>query len=246
MLHRITAVAGKGLRHWRWWLAGGGGLLLILLAAAWLMFQRIPTWYRPVELAPEQLQQVRDDLVRTGDGFTERVANSGAPFEYRVTQDQINRWLAARAEIWPAAREWLPPELSNPFVVIRPDGLRVAVTWRSQQVRTVLSALVGLQADEAGIHVRLKSLHCGSLPVPQAIVQEELKSIRLWKPGSRARGQAGPGVLPDPRDLFDGLIFPRVWLWPEPRRVCTIAGLKCEDGVLTVTVVPSVPQPGRR
>lgn len=243
---RITAFARKSLRHWRWWLTGGLLLLLLVAAVGWLMFQRIPSWYRPVDLPPEQLQQVRDDLVRTGDGFSVLVVQSQEPFEYRITQDQINRWLAAREDIWPGSREWLPPELSNPFVSITPEGVRVAVTWRNGQVRTVFSGLVGLHADEQGIHLRLKSVQCGALPVPQDIIQEQLRSVKLWRPGTRARGQAGPGTLPDPRDLFEGLVFPKAWIWPEPRRVCTITGLRCEEGALTVTVLPSPPQPGRR
>jgi hypothetical protein len=219
-------------------LAGGG------VATLWLLFQHVPAWYRPVQVAPDSAHQIRNDMLRAQDDFAGLLARSDSPFEYRVTQDQLNAWLAAREDIWPLAREWLPAGVSEPFVVIAPEGVRVAATWSRDSIQTVVSADLAVRADDGAIHLKLQAVKSGSLPVPAdwlrqllAGLRADFREARLDVPGRPARGAR-------PADLFDGVSVPNEGTWWEPRRRLRVIGLRLEPGAVTLTIRP-LPHRGR-
>jgi predicted PurR-regulated permease PerM len=67
--------------RWKRVLAGLGLAVVAFLVAAWLLFQHVPSWYRPVEVAPDQVSQVQADLMRTTDALNERMVRADQPFE---------------------------------------------------------------------------------------------------------------------------------------------------------------------
>jgi len=227
-------------RWWRWGTAAGVMLLLGAALTAWLMFQHIPSWYQPMEIARADLQRVRDDFVATFDGLTLAMASADRPFDYTFTQDQINAWLAAREEMWPLSREWLGPLMSDPFVAIDRGGIRLGATYRQDGVQTVASARVELQARADGVAVRLTEVAGGSLRVPQTWIRPELAKLdrTVWPAGERSKHQVGPGRLPALSELFEGAVFPNAWRWNNPRRSFRISNLKLQDGALVVTFDP--------
>ncbi|HPD29979.1 MAG TPA: hypothetical protein PLL20_08295 [Phycisphaerae bacterium] len=222
-------------------LCAAGLLILVTGVTLWLMFQHIPSWYRPPAIAPANHQRIRNDWAGSRDSLQQAMLRE-EPFEFAVTQDQINSWLAIREAIWQLSREWLPSALSEPFVRIEKDSLRLAATYRSGSIRTVLSARLEIALRADGIWVRLAGLDAGSLGVPDAWVRERLRLIdgRAWSPGKKSRYQLGGPPLPSLPTLPDGAVFPATWVWKESELALPfeIAGLRFEPGVLVVSLRP--------
>jgi hypothetical protein len=183
---------------------------------------------------------VLNDLTRTTDTLSERMAHADEPFRIRFRQDQINSWMAAREAIWPLAREWLPPTLSDPFIRFAPDGVRLAITYNNDTLRAVLSAQLLVSAKEDAIRVRLAEVSGGSLPVPTEWLRDELQKIDTgaWPAGQRLEQQAGPGTIPPLASLLSGADFPNAWIWWDSKRPYKITDFELEPGAVVVTFQP--------
>jgi hypothetical protein len=251
----LAALADRKRRrlHWKWLLAGLGLAGITFLVVSWLLFQHVPSWYRPLEVPPDQVQHVQADLIRTTDTLNERMVRANAPFEFQISQDQVNAWLAAREEIWPLSREWLPKGLTDPFITIEPEALRVAASVQWGSVQTVISAQIAVSADEEQIHVRLVEVRGGSLPVPGDWIERQLVRFqqaqggRLHWPWSPQAGSDDRNTIPL-GDLLKGISVPNRGVWRQldiPPRPFRVIGLKLEPGLLTVTVRPLSERVGR-
>jgi hypothetical protein len=210
-----------------------GGMLLLAIAG-WLSLQHIPAWYNPQPVPAVQLQHVKDDLVATVASLSERM-NGGAPFTFRITQAQLNAWLAAREQIWPPAQAWIPPEMENPYVVFRPGRIVLAGTVRWGGIRTVLSAAAAPSVTDAGVTVRLSDIRGGSLPVPDAWVRQQLESLELRQ---RRRHAEDPATMLPLGELLEGASFPAEFVWPNPHRPFRLLDIRVEDGALTLEIQP--------
>jgi hypothetical protein len=226
--------------RWRWIFGAALAVLIAAVAALWLLFQHIPTWYRPVLLGPEEVQQVKDDLVQTFDGISTALAGNSSRVEVRLTEAQLNRWLAAREEVWPLAREWLPAELSHPVLVIEQDTIRLAATLRQGGIQAIAGIRFRVTGDREGIHLRLLDVSGGSLNVPQGWVREHLARLDAggWPAGQTVGGQHGDEPLPALSDLFEGATFTNTWVWQNPKRPFRINWLRAEPGALVAEFEP--------
>jgi len=242
------AMARRWRRWLRWSLLAGSLAALGAAAVGWLMFQHIPSWYRPAAIAPGDLQAVRDDLARTFDTLSGLLIHEDGPFEYRLTQDQINAWLAAREDIWPGSREWLPPTLSEPFVSLDADGLRLAATYRQGGLQAVVSLRLTARAEREGIIVRLTQVSGGSLGIPRSWVCEHLLALDAgaWPVGKRSRLQLAGDPLPPLSSLFEGIRLPHAWIWENGKQPFRIIDLQFEPGAGVITFEPLPREPSGR
>jgi len=223
-------------KWWRWILALLGLGLVTFLGVTWLLFQRVPSWYQPLEVGPGWVDSVRNDFVAAQADLNERLSLLNSPFDYKISQEQLNAWIAAREDIWPLSRQWLPPELSRPFVRLDEGEVRIAATYDTGSVQTVLSARLAAAADEESIRLKLLEVHSGSLPVPTQWLQKQVSELAK-------RAANGTSMeLPDGRrieldDLFKGVSLPNegVWWQEQPYRVI---GLRLKPGVMTLTFRP--------
>lgn len=234
-----------GRFRWLKWAALAGGLAVTAAGATvWLMFQHIPSWYRPVAIVPasDADQRVRNDWLGAIGRLREHLLREKQPFEFVVSQDQLNAWLAVRETIRPQTRNWLPPALSDPFVLIERDGLRLAATYRSGAVRTVVSARLQVRVERDGIRVTLREVAGGSLGMPESWLRERLTLLdgRLWPSGRKSPYQLGGLPLPSLTGLPDGIGLPNTWVWREAELQLPfrITGLRLEPGVLVVNLLP--------
>jgi hypothetical protein len=205
----------------------GGGV------TGWMLFQHIPAWYVPAQVPAADLQAVRDDLVRTQDSFSEHLQSEGT-FKFRITQDQINAWLAAREQMWPEVRKWVPPMMEDPFIAFEPGRVVLAGTVALGNVRTVLSASVQLAVDGKGLAVRLAGVKGGSLPVPDALVREQLRQLDTRRRNDR---DVSPG-LPAIEQLMAGTHVPGEFVWWNGNRRLQIRGIRVEHGAITFRIEP--------
>lgn len=240
-------MAGRGRkRAWvKWTSLAAGGLLLVAVAIVWLLFQHVPRWYRPAEIAPEHLQDVRNDLLAFQNDLGERMALSDSVFEIRVSQKQVNAWLAAREDIWPLSREWLPEAVNRPFVVFEAGGVRVGATCQYGSVQSVVSVLVGVAADENLVHCRVVEVNSGSLPLPRDTILKILEEA--FSAGHfRLPSMDGHRRTAELSELFTGLSFSNMGVWWEPRRRFRVVGVRLEPGMLMVKIRPLAFADGRR
>jgi hypothetical protein len=224
-------------------LAGVAAGVVATVGGLWLGFQHVPAWYQPVEIPPAQVQRVRDDLTQAENDLNARMILSNAPFEFRITQDRLNAWVSAREEIWPESRNWLPPSVQDPFVTIDEKGVRLAATVSYGSLRTVVSAIVAIRADENCLQLRLVEVRGGSLPAPERFVRGQLKNLERTgtRIGTLGGADAASGGL---SRLLDGISLPNSGVWEQPnlgspdRRRFRVVGVRFEQGVAVVTVRP--------
>ncbi len=224
------------------WALGGAAVVAVGLAAsAWMLFQRIPPWYRPTPVPAADLQAVKDDLARFEIALSERM-NGDRPFALVITQEQLNRWLAAREQMWPPARAWIPPLMEDPFVAFEPGRVRLAGTVTLGGVRTVLNATAEIRIDSDQLFLRVFGVKGGSLPMPDALVRERLRALDE----RRRRTAAGPADLPSAEGVIVGWRVPAEFVWPNGKRRFRVRGVRVEPGAMTLDLEPLPrPQPAR-
>jgi len=161
--------------------------LLVTLLIIYVETSRIPPEYRPPQLSAEQKDQAaKEFLNRKILREFGNAAQLNEPFEWTVTQDQLNRYLAAIDEIASSAPSVRPGTvyrrmeeagLADPAVVLR-DGL-VRLMVRSVRHQKVLSVDVSLHFTEDGrLAVRLVQMRAGLIRLPDFWVRSRLEGLR--------------------------------------------------------------------
>lgn len=222
------------MKRRRWLLRGAVIALALLLvggASAWLAFQNIPSWYKPARVAPQHRQIVKNSVTDAFNDFSERV-NQDRPFEFRLVEKDVNRWLAVREEFGPDAREMFPPWLSEPMVIMRAGrvGFAGIVDWQS--VRSVISLWFEVEVAGDEIRLRLTNVSGGSLPIPASTV---LGQLRGWI--ERADG-AKAGTARRLREIEQFLVGKAIanrLYWRNGERDYRVLELKLLDGEITLT-----------
>jgi hypothetical protein len=228
----------KLLKRWRWIV----GIALTLLigggVTGWLLLQHIPDWYRPMQVPPDDLQRIRNDLVQTTDSLGAMLNETRGPFKFKFTQDQINAWLSAREAIDPQSREWLPQRLSDPMLRFEPGGVRVAATYADGDFQTVVSARLAITASSEGIKVRLGDVAGGSLGLPESFVRKGLLAFdrrvspKLAQAGVTTRTRQHLRLA----DLAEGITLPNTGKWIGGGQRFRLLGIDFENGAVVVTV----------
>jgi hypothetical protein len=137
----------------------------------------------------------------------------------------VQRWLVARAEIWPEAAIDLGP-LRDPLVTFEGGQIRVGATLELRGVRAVLSATCRVEVREGIVLIRHASVRLGALPVPRAWVARLVAG--LPPAGQTAIAAHDPGVIALAND----------WTWPNGRRRYRLREFQVSDGSVKVTLEP--------
>lgn len=221
-------------RRWSWRrraLAGAAALSLVLVAALYVLF-RTPTWYRPPIVQPDQRQAVRNNLVNAEQAFTESL-RSGQPFVYHLYQDDVNRWIAMRREIYPLIDEIAPPVLIDPVVLFRDEEITIAGRFPIGPADVVLSVDIKPELVDDAILLRVTSVRCGSFPVSRDFGGmglsrwADLEAEALW-PGSPAMSG----------DFLGGFRIDSEAWWKNGGVDYRVAGLVVRTGRLDLTIEP--------
>ena len=230
----------KGKKQWKRLLVSVGCVLATMLAGGMCALLRTPSWYEVPRIPPQERQNVRNNLVAAEQAFTEGVRTSRGPFVYHLYQDDVNRWIAMRREIYPLIDELAPPELGDPMVIFDQDELTVAGKYRTGAAEVVVSIDVSVRFEANSIVLRLKGLRCGSIGVPLSFV-----SLGLTRRIDRPAGATWPG---SPRlwgDFQTGFhVDSRAW-WKNGGIDYCVRNVSVEPGVLNLTVEPIGHHAGR-
>ncbi len=263
-----TASPSHTRRSWIRWTAGVCTCLLALAAVLLAAAVARPGWYQPATVAPDEYPALRNELPNFGSAIGSYMER-GQPFRITLLDSQVNRWLAARAEIWPGLRDDLPREMAGPVVSFQPGRIVLGVQYNGPRISSILSLAVNLrlEASRGAIHVEVDSLRAGYLPVPRTLVDARARKALDREAGRQVasllrhvRSQAGDYL---PIDTSAGgvaaaeiplaAMLGDIWefrlparnRWPNGGFPYTISALRIERGKLTVDITPLPRQASR-
>jgi len=184
-----------------------------------------PSWYQPASIDYSRLQDDKRAQLRLENEISAAL-NRNRPIEIELDEAQVNRWIAARHELWPTEAPSLEP-FERPQVMFLTDNrVRLGALTERSGMQVVLSATfhVDLQAD--GLVVTWDGVRAGALPTPRKLIEKVARRLT-----SRLRLAEGA--------LANGKVtLPVEGTWPNGNRRVRIAGLSINDGVVRVSLEP--------
>jgi len=244
-------------------------LLLAALAVVVLYFQasRIPSDYRPAQLSGREREQAARQFVSQISDFNNK-AQLPQPFEWQITQEQANRYLAAADEIAANRLGGRPGEvrealesvgLSDPAVSLNDSILALLV--RSSHYDKVVSADIRFTfLDDGRLQIRLAQTWVGQLPVPDALLRSQLERLKQKlareQAQTRVRPRASSGEEPSSDEVgrliasvisaIDEAPIDPVLVGGLNNKKVRIESIRIHDGKLTLRAVPVERTPARR
>ena len=235
-------------------LLGTAGILYFVAAS-------VPAYYQPAELSPDDRQQAATNFLLQIQKFG-NLAQRNEPFDWTITQEEINDALASLDEIAGRTQEeGKTLEVGRMMAKIGIDSPAVAfgdgvmsLMVRSREYNKVVSAdLTFALTPEKLLRVHLAGAHVGHLPMPDSTAQKFLEKLKAGvgrKVGGTARSSSAPtvfgainyddlsGVLAQVISAIDAAPIPTERVWPVNKKAFRIDGLKIEPGKLTLHVLP--------
>lgn len=201
---------------------------------------RTPSWYRPPRIEASEYQAVRDELRDAAQAFSDALMVPG-PFEFHLTQAQLNRWVTLRREIYPAIERNLPPEWTDPFVCFADHAIRIAARRRGARPHVVASVDIRVALDGDQIRLTAGAIRVGSLRVPRALL-----GTILTRPIDLPPGKLWHGAPAAEGNLRDGLLIAARAIWPNGDRRYNVLDVRPEAGVLHIKIDSLGPAYGSR
>ncbi len=209
----------------RLWLYVGlsaAALLVLLLVSLGLALTWRPAWYQPAALDRARLHEDKTALARLQDDISAAL-NAGREIRVALTEEQVNRWLAARDELWPEAL--LDAQgVDQPHVSFLDGAARLAVTLRRGAWGSVAGVVCRpeLRGEEIRLHFEHTTL--GAVPIASG-----------WVDGLLAGVPATAGVR---KPGTNTITLPREWTWPNGKRPCRLREFKLSAGRLEFVLEP--------
>lgn len=216
------------------------GLLLGVACFAYALLHA-PAWYRQPLIIPEARQSVRNNLVAAEQAFTEGLragveaaaGGSASPFTYHLYEEDVNRWIAMRREIYPLIDELAPPLLADPLVRFTPGRITLAGTCRLLGAPLCVTVDLDVRYADGDIVLKVAAVRCGSVRLPGI-----LKRLGLDRPINRASGETWPGSPRISGDLASGLIVDDAAWWKNGGFDYRVVGLTIEPGRVDLAILP--------
>jgi len=177
-------------------------VILIPTGVLYYLAGLMPDDYRPVKLSQEAKERVVSRFVQHVVLDFRNSAQRLKPFTWRITQRQINEYLASMDQIAAGCPEHSSGEidakmqemgLGDPAVAIG-DG-KVTLMIRSTRFGNVLSADIAADLTEDGkLRITLAGTRVGKLSVPRGPILRPLKNLRRQLVLRRSLDRNGPGL----------------------------------------------------
>lgn len=205
---------------------GSAALLLSGLVGAALLATCRPAWYQPASVNYARLADDKRDLFRWQDAISAAL-NGGRTIEVELAQDQVNRWLASRGEIWPH----LPPDALAPFDAPQVEFLagnrvRLAALTAIGGLRGVVSVIGAVEPGADRVRIRWEHVGVGRLAIPRRWVIDAARDTLarvLEEHGSVAEG---------------GIELRNEWIWHQGRPRFSIRELEITSGKARLVLQP--------
>ncbi|MFQ5805144.1 MAG: hypothetical protein ACE5I3_01700 [Phycisphaerae bacterium] len=199
-------------------------VLGLLLSAGAALTCR-PAWYRPVSIDYSRLPEDKRAQLRLENEISAAL-NRNAPIEIELDEAQVNRWIAARHELWPTEAPSLEPFQRPQVVFRRGNRVRLAALVEQSGMQVVLSATFHVDLQPDALVVTWDAVHAGALPTPRKLIEKAARKL------TRRLGLAE-------QDVTHGrMTLPVEGTWPNGKRRVRIANLVISDGVVHVSLAP--------
>jgi len=220
-------------RVWKRFLLIGAVSCAAVVSGAAYTILRTPSWYSVPVIPAENRQEVRNNLLAAEQALTESLRSAPGPFIYHIFQDDVNRWIAMRREIYPLIDELAPPELMDPVVVFDNGEITVAGKYRKGAADVVVSLDISVRSTPDAAVLKLEAIRCGSMRVPLSFV-----ALGLERPIDRPAEKTWPGSPRIWGNLLTGLfIDPKAW-WKNGGMDYRVQSVSVEPGKLNLTIEP--------
>jgi hypothetical protein len=202
------------------------GLTLFCASALVLFATCRPAWYQPASVDYTRLADDKRDLFRRQDAISAAL-NTGRPIEVELSQQQVNRWLAARGELWPH----LPPDALAPFdqpqiEFLEGNRVRLAALATFGRIRGVVSLIGGVEPGDERVRVGWEHVGLGRLPIPRRWVIDAARDTLVR-------------VLEEHGSVAEGAIDLRnEWIWHQGRPRFSIRELEISAGKARAVLQP--------
>lgn len=238
-------------------------LLVVLIAAGVLYFLSIrqPGSYQPANLDDQQQERVAKEFLATRIiGEFGNAAEFGEPFEWSISQKELNDVLASMDEIAyqleprngrekPVEQALSRMSISSPAVDFQPGKITLMVY--SQKYSRVLSADIGMHmTDDGKLKVSLESSRVGLMPLPDSVVNEQLDRLRQALPQKAKQHEHAAAKVVSPEDFgkvihqvlqaIDGQGIDPVLTWPGNKRKVRIDSIEITDDLLKLHLTPQM------
>ncbi|QDV91220.1 hypothetical protein RAS2_23130 [Phycisphaerae bacterium RAS2] len=232
--NRMTHRLPTWIRRSAWRTYGALALLgaLGVVAAGAFALLRTPSWYAPPNIAMDQRQRVRNNLVEAEQRFTESL-RANQPFVYQLHAEDLNRWIAMRREIYPLLESLTPSELVEPFVVFDEGEVTVAGRYKLGGVDVVVSLDLAVGFRDGAIEVRALATRCGS-----ARVSFDTSRLGLDRGVDYSAGKLWPGSPRIKGDFVSGLRIDAEGWWKNGGIAYRVTDLAVEPGQISISVQP--------
>jgi hypothetical protein len=223
VLHRLRARASRRVVGW--------SLCVIVPATAaglGLAVTHRPGWYRPTSVDHSRLRADKAALADLQEQISAAL-NSGREVRFQLHEDQLNRWLAARAEIWPESATELD-RWQHPQVSMADGHIRLAATATCGSFQAIVALTCRVEVSDNEVVLRYDAFRLGALPIPRGWVSNLVGGGPA--PSHPALRSGGSGTL----------VVVNGWTWPNGRRRCRLRSLAIAAGVADVVIEPC---PGR-
>jgi hypothetical protein len=182
-----------------------------------------PAWYVPVPIDYNRLHDDKRDLADLLDRIGAAL-NSGRSARFELRQDQANRWLAARDEIWPEAAGDFS-SFRDFAVFFLDDQVRVAGRFERGRIHTLVSLSGRVRVSDDDVQIACQRVQLGALPVPAGWLARALS----------ANARTSDGGF----ELRDGVVsFRNTLVWPNGKRRCRLREFTVREGLITVELEP--------
>ena len=170
---------GKRRTSWRSVLLGAITTLVAGATVLWWVAQLPPSWWSPAEAADPNVQALAEQVEYRLIEEAHKARPQDTPWRLRLTEEQLNAWLAARLRQWIAHEhdlDW-PEGLGTPQVRFEPAGVVIGAALSGNGRPKYLAARIVPAFDERGVTLGVVRLWHGRLPVPGdpvSIIREAL------------------------------------------------------------------------
>lgn len=205
-------------------------LLLLLVAFAAVLYAGAaltcqPAWYQPLSIDYQRLEGDKSAQHHLENKISAAL-NENRSVRFTLDEARLNRWIAARDELWPAELPSIEP-FSHPQVLLESGNrVRLAARVTHAGMQVVLSATFQVDLQPDGLVVTCDSVQAGALPAPRTLLEKA------------ARKLAHRLDLPDHAVDNGRVTLTNEWLWPNGKRPCRISELSITDGELHARLEP--------
>jgi len=199
--------------------------LLVLLLAAGTAATCRPAWYQPPFIDYSRLEEDKHAQLRLENRISAAL-NSGRPVDIELDESQANRWIAARAELWPGDVPSIEPFLRPQVEFQRGNRIRLGTLLARSGVEVVLSVSLHVALQGDSLVISWDTVRAGLLPAPAGLLERALREV------------AGKLNLREGTVLDGELVLPAESTWPNGARRFRVEALEIVDGILRARLMP--------